>query len=138
MFFPGSNIRSSAPSSPGAGPKRGRRPRGCRLSDTEEQTNISSYSQSNRQNKYNFHVDLGINKSIINDFESLYNLQCFSDPLLDGTARINLLTNQLAELRKVYHSLKAELATIDRRRKKLRRKEREGISFMKFALHKPF
>lgn len=40
--------------------------------------------------------------------------------------RINVLMSRLTDLRKAYHSVKAELAAIDRRRKKLRRKEREG------------
>lgn len=50
-----------------------------------------------------------------------------SDPSWDCQTRINVLTSRLADLRKAYHSVKAELATIDRRRKKLRRKEREGM-----------
>lgn len=49
-----------------------------------------------------------------------------TDPTWDCGTRINVLTSRLAELRKAYHSVKAELAAIDRRRKKLRRKEREG------------
>lgn len=50
----------------------------------------------------------------------------FSDPELDGTQRIALLQEKLQELRKTYMNVKAELACIDRRRKKLRRREREG------------
>lgn len=49
-----------------------------------------------------------------------------SDPELDGTQRIALLQQKLQELRKTYMNVKAELACIDRRRKKLRRREREG------------
>ncbi|KAI8425026.1 hypothetical protein MSG28_006909 [Choristoneura fumiferana] len=49
-----------------------------------------------------------------------------ADPSWDSQTRINVLTTRLADLRKAYHSVKAELAAIDRRRKKLRRKEREG------------
>lgn len=54
-------MRTSAPNSPGAGTRRGRRPRGCRLSDSEDQTNVSSYSHSNshRQIKYNFYSEIG-------------------------------------------------------------------------------
>jgi hypothetical protein len=48
------------------------------------------------------------------------------DPELDGTQRIALLQQKLQELRKTYMNVKAELACIDRRRKKLRRREREG------------
>jgi len=43
---------------------------------------------------------------------------------LDGTQRIALLQQKLQELRKTYMNVKAELACIDRRRKKLRRRER--------------
>jgi molecular chaperone GrpE (heat shock protein) len=49
-----------------------------------------------------------------------------TDPELDGTQRIALLQQKLQELRKTYMNVKAELACIDRRRKKLRRREREG------------
>ncbi|XP_046402121.1 uncharacterized protein LOC124168059 isoform X2 [Ischnura elegans] len=62
-------------------------------------------SRSPRPSKYNFYVEL--------------------DPELDGTQRIALLQQNLQELRKTYMSVKAELACIDRRRKKLRRRERE-------------
>lgn len=48
------------------------------------------------------------------------------DPSWDCPMRINVLMSRLTDLRKAYHSVKAELAAIDRRRKKLRRKEREG------------
>ena len=54
-------------------------------------------------------------------------MHCFlKDPELDGTQRIALLQQKLQELRKTYMNVKAELACIDRRRKKLRRREREG------------
>lgn len=62
-------------------------------------------SKSPRPSKYNFYVEL--------------------DPELDGSQRIALLQQKLQELRKTYMSVKAELACIDRRRKKLRRRERE-------------
>ncbi|XP_071454152.1 microtubule-associated protein futsch-like [Hetaerina americana] len=75
---------------------------GCTpLTSTE---NVVS-SRSPRPSKYNFYVEL--------------------DPELDGTQRIALLQQKLQELRKTYMSVKAELACIDRRRKKLRRRERE-------------
>nr|CAD7430206.1 unnamed protein product [Timema monikensis] len=47
-------------------------------------------------------------------------------PDMDGSQRIALLQHKLQELRKTYINVKAELACIDRRRKKLRRREREG------------
>ncbi|CAH4031918.1 unnamed protein product [Pieris brassicae] len=63
--------------------------------------------------KYDFYVDL--------------------DPAWDSRSRIKLLTTRMSDLRKAYHSVKAELAAIDRRRKKLRRKEREAVKAAKAA-----
>ncbi|XP_050675409.1 AT-rich interactive domain-containing protein 4A-like [Leptidea sinapis] len=63
--------------------------------------------------KYHFYVDL--------------------DPSWDGQTRIKVLMSRLTDLRKAYHSVKAELAAIDRRRKKLRRKEREAVKAAKLA-----
>nr|CAD7572280.1 unnamed protein product [Timema californicum] len=63
-------------------------------------------SRSPRPSKYNFYVEL--------------------DPDMDGSQRIALLQHKLQELRKTYINVKAELACIDRRRKKLRRREREA------------
>jgi len=50
----------------------------------------------------------------------------FADPELDGSQRIAVLQQKLTELRKTYNAVKVELAAIERRRKKLRRREREG------------
>lgn len=49
-----------------------------------------------------------------------------TDPELDGSQRIAVLQQKLTELRKTYNAVKVELAGIERRRKKLRRREREG------------
>ncbi|KAG8234090.1 hypothetical protein J437_LFUL014619 [Ladona fulva] len=76
---------------------------GCASSSANADNMVSS--RSPRPSKYNFYVEL--------------------DPELDGTQRIALLQQKLQELRKTYMSVKAELACIDRRRKKLRRRERE-------------
>lgn len=43
----------------------------------------------------------------------------------DGAERIRLLQEKIGEMRKVYSSLKAEVASIDRKKKRLRKK-REG------------
>lgn len=40
----------------------------------------------------------------------------------DGGERIRLLQDKIKEMRKVYSSLKAEVASIDRKRKKLKKK----------------
>lgn len=39
--------------------------------------------------------------------------------------RISIIEKQMQDLRKTYNNLKGELASIDRRRKKLRRRDRE-------------
>lgn len=44
---------------------------------------------------------------------------------MDATERINRLQNNLEELRKTYLNVKGDLAMVERRRKKIRRKERE-------------
>lgn len=73
---------------------------------------LTSYSsRSPRPTKYNFYVEL--------------------DPELDGSQRIAVLQQKLAELRKTYNAVKVELAAIERRRKKLRRREREAIKAAK-------
>lgn len=91
----------------------------CGVNSTStNHTNISSVpdlsnysSRSPRPTKYNFYVEL--------------------DPELDGSQRIAVLQQKLAELRKTYNAVKVELAAIERRRKKLRRREREAIKAAK-------
>ena len=45
---------------------------------------------------------------------------------MNSTERISFLQEKLQEIRKYYMSLKSEVATIDRRRKRLKKKDREG------------
>lgn len=45
---------------------------------------------------------------------------------MTSTERITFLQDKLQEIRKYYMSLKSEVASIDRRRKRLKKKEREG------------
>lgn len=45
---------------------------------------------------------------------------------MSSTERISFLQEKLQEIRKYYLSLKSEVASIDRRRKRLKKKEREG------------
>ena len=47
---------------------------------------------------------------------------------MEGEDRINYLMTKINDLRKIYMGLKAEVACIDRRRKRHRRKEREGTA----------
>ena len=62
----------------------------------------------------------------------ILNLCCFIfaftdvSKIKDPDERVAIIQKQLSELRKIYMQLKAEVASIDRRRKKFRRKEREG------------
>ncbi|RZF43118.1 hypothetical protein LSTR_LSTR001296 [Laodelphax striatellus] len=90
-----------------------RNPAGSDSDDTSENSLAGSSldltaSRSPKPSKHNFYVQL--------------------DPELDGAQRIAVLQQKLQELRKTYMSLKTELACIDRRRKKLRRREREEKS----------
>lgn len=57
-------------------------------------------------------------------------VSCSSDELdsMSSTERISFLQEKLQEIRKYYMSLKSEVASIDRRRKRLKKKEREGGS----------
>ncbi|XP_058456622.1 AT-rich interactive domain-containing protein 4B-like isoform X2 [Malaya genurostris] len=55
-----------------------------------------------------------------------YNFLVNLDPALNVAQRIAILKKKIQELRKTYNAIKAELASIDRRRKKLRRREREN------------
>lgn len=127
-----SECGNTAPKKPGRHSSRhGRHGAGSDSDDTSEGSNLcgvnsttanhtnitsvpdlSSYSsRSPRPTKYNFYVEL--------------------DPELDGSQRIAVLQQKLSELRKTYNAVKVELAGIERRRKKLRRREREAIKAAK-------
>ncbi|XP_071963964.1 uncharacterized protein [Antedon mediterranea] len=73
--------------------------------------------RSGRTPKYNFRVDL--------------------TNIHDPEERISIIQHQLNEMRKIYMSLKSEVASIDRRRKKLRRKERENKAAAATAVATP-
>jgi len=47
---------------------------------------------------------------------------------LDASQRIAVLQDKLRELRQTYTTLKAQVVLIDRRKKKLKRKEKDGTS----------
>ena len=53
---------------------------------------------------------------------------------MNSTERISFLQEKLQEIRKYYMSLKSEVATIDRRRKRLKKKDREGNLIIIFLL----
>ncbi|KAH9515468.1 hypothetical protein Btru_014570 [Bulinus truncatus] len=63
-------------------------------------------SKSPRPSKFNFSADLG--------------------EYLEGEARCNFLISKMREIKSIYMNLKAEVASIDRRRKRAKRKERES------------
>ncbi|XP_007650377.2 AT-rich interactive domain-containing protein 4A isoform X1 [Cricetulus griseus] len=53
---------------------------------------------------------------------------------MNSTEKISFLQEKLQEIRKYYMSLKSEVATIDRRRKRLKKKDREGNAIC-FSAH---
>ncbi|KAK8753353.1 hypothetical protein OTU49_004048, partial [Cherax quadricarinatus] len=59
---------------------------------------------------------------------SRYNFCQELDPDLDASKRIAVLQSRIQELKRTYMQVKTELASVERRRKKLRRKEREKES----------
>ncbi|CAH0550530.1 unnamed protein product [Brassicogethes aeneus] len=104
--------------------KRGRKPsnrvrQNSDSDDTSEHsttgsTNVGTYDiaeRGPRPTKYNFIVEL--------------------DSSLDSTQRIAVLQQQMSDLKKTYADIKAELAVVERRRKKIRRREREALKASK-------
>ena len=57
---------------------------------------------------------------VINKYTNL-----LSDPMMDSSERISKLQSNLEELRKTYMTLRSKLTSIERRRKKIRKRERE-------------
>lgn len=53
---------------------------------------------------------------------------------MSSTERISFLQDKLQEIRKYYMTLKSEVASIDRRRKRLKKKEREGRKLRQHSL----
>lgn len=96
-------------------------------------SNFNRGERSPRPSKYNFFVELGKCRNIIYIFLKFHVFKIkifFKDPSLDSTQRIAVLTQKLSELRKTYADVKAELAAVERRRKKIRRREREGKKYI--------
>lgn len=81
---------------------------GLQIDDDSETSGLSALSlacSAARRSRYNFCQEL--------------------DPDLDATKRIAVLQSRIQELKRTYMQVKTELASVERRRKKLRRKERE-------------
>ncbi|XP_052766988.1 AT-rich interactive domain-containing protein 4A-like isoform X2 [Mya arenaria] len=57
-----------------------------------------------------------------------YNFNLEEGQYLQGTARISFLVSKVQEIRSIYMNLKSEVSSIDRRRKKLRRKDKDRDS----------
>merc|ERR1712020_651279 len=56
---------------------------------------------------------------------SKFNFYVKFDPMMDSSERITKLQTNLEELRKTYMTLRSKLTSIERRRKKIRKRERE-------------
>jgi hypothetical protein len=61
----------------------------------------------------------------VRDLTSLSLSLSLVDPNLSSNQRINILVKKIQELKKTYLMIKNEMNAKDRRRKKLRRRERE-------------
>lgn len=88
-----------------------------------------------RPSRFNFYVELGESRVFVFRIKYLLwsDLVCtmyVADDYSDGAERIAILQEKLTELRKTYMALKAEVACIDRRRKKLKRKEKDGENLL--------
>lgn len=68
----------------------------------------------------------------------MINTLCSLDPDLDATKRIAVLQSRIQELKRTYMQVKTELASVERRRKKLRRKERESKQYSCVVSPSPF
>ncbi|XP_017784229.1 PREDICTED: AT-rich interactive domain-containing protein 4B [Nicrophorus vespilloides] len=100
--------------------KRGRKPNRSRHNSDSDDTSEHSLqdiannlveptriNRSPRPSKYNFFVEF--------------------DASMDRSSRIALILQKLSDLKKTYTGVKAELQLIEKRRKKLRRREREAL-----------
>ena len=67
-----------------------------------------------------------LSKYILKLIEMIQKLNShFLDPDMNATERISKLQKTIEDLRKTYLNIKGDLNAIERRRKKIRRKERE-------------
>ncbi|KAL3286124.1 hypothetical protein HHI36_000637 [Cryptolaemus montrouzieri] len=107
--------------------KRGRRAvnRSRHNSDSEDDTSDHSMVSNNTQNSVPYNRGARSERPVKYDFRP--NLDGITDP----NQRINLILQKMAELKKVYVDVKAELADIERRRKKIKRRQREALKSIK-------
>ncbi|GJQ66479.1 hypothetical protein Trydic_g4473 [Trypoxylus dichotomus] len=103
--------------------KRGRKPNNRSRHNSDSDDTSEHSVQGNTNIGLINSVDTRLTRS---PRPSKYNFFVEFDPSLDSSQRIAVLQQKLTELRKTYANVKAELATIERRRKKIRRREREA------------
>lgn len=124
--------------------KRGRKPlnRSRHTSDSDDTTfdvpeqslmsnallsgssSIENQMARSPKSKYNFLVDLGV--FLLHQCLSKILIATLLDSIIDSNERIAMLQQKMQEVRTTYAMVKTRLAAIERRRKKLRRREREG------------
>ncbi|XP_050308409.1 AT-rich interactive domain-containing protein 4B isoform X2 [Anthonomus grandis grandis] len=128
------SLRNSEEGPSGSGgavvpPKRTRRPRRERRdtdSDDASEENSTTASGAAGGQTPGSAASSVYERSARSPRPSRYNFFVEFDPSLDSNQRIAILQQKISELRKTYVDVKAELAAVERRRKKLRRREREG------------
>lgn len=98
--------------------------------DYSDEGNSPKSSLSQKFTKSSYYLELGNCTYNSSNRRYIFSIANFVfvllDPDLDPNQRIEVLEQKLQELRKAYLALKQELSSIDKRRKKLRRREREG------------
>lgn len=94
--------------------------------DTSENSLCTTYNRSSHSLSANSdNKDYGSGDS---SRTCKYNFLVSFDSSMNQNTRINLIQSSIQQIRKVYADLKSELAVIDRRRKKLRKRERESLA----------
>ncbi|XP_011488430.1 AT-rich interactive domain-containing protein 4A isoform X3 [Oryzias latipes] len=113
------------PNTPGKSEKNG----AGHSSDSEDQTRVSSLSKSHKSRcpSLSSPTAHGKDKQGFPSPQRSYKWTLQLDDLdsMTSAERISFLQDKLQEIRKYYMSLKSEVASIDRRRKRLKKKERE-------------
>ncbi|XP_077421074.1 AT-rich interactive domain-containing protein 4A isoform X2 [Vanacampus margaritifer] len=96
-------------------------------SDSEDQSRLSSLSKSNKSRCPGAASPHAKEKHGATSPQRAYKWTFQLDALdsMSSSERISFLQDKLQEIRKYYMSLKSEVASIDRRRKRLKKKERE-------------
>uniref|UniRef100_A0A669AWJ9 AT-rich interactive domain 4A n=1 Tax=Oreochromis niloticus TaxID=8128 RepID=A0A669AWJ9_ORENI len=98
-------------------------------SDSEDQSRLSSLSKSQKSRpSFSSPSSHKQDKQSFSTPQRTYKWTFQLDELdsMSSTERISFLQEKLQEIRKYYMTLKSEVASIDRRRKRLKKKEREG------------